>query len=101
MKEHECSIGLLDRCGIPDLVTLAELEEHIKSRINTNNELKKNFPNIARKLLYEEWHLKDYADRRKSTNLERFDFCPRCGKKIDWNKMRNGGISDGLRKKDY
>ncbi len=32
--------------------------------------------------------LKDYADRRKSTNLRRFEFCPICGKKIDWKKIK-------------
>lgn len=91
MEKHECSIGLLDRYGFPDLVTLAELEEHIENRINNNNALKKRHPNIAQKFLYEEWYLKDYADRRKSTNLEQFDFCPRCGKKIDWAKIRKEG----------
>ena len=31
--------------------------------------------------------LKDYSDRRKSTNITRFDYCPYCGEKIDWNKI--------------
>lgn len=31
------------------------------------------------------------AVNRKSTNLTRFDFCPYCGKKIDWKEIRENG----------
>ena len=36
------------------------------------------------------YNLKDYYDRRKSTNLTRFNFCPMCGKKIIWKYKNNG-----------
>ena len=32
--------------------------------------------------------LSDYTDRRKSTNITQFDFCPFCGEKIDWKQLR-------------
>ena len=31
--------------------------------------------------------LKQYADRRRSTDLTRFSFCPDCGKRIDWKSI--------------
>lgn len=31
---------------------------------------------------------KQYTDFRCSTNLERFKYCPECGEKIDWKKVR-------------
>ena len=69
MSEHECIIGEYYDYGNTCLVTANEL-----------------------KILTEEWHgfysFKDYCDRRKSTNLERFEFCPYCGKKIDWKKIK-------------
>ena len=36
------------------------------------------------------YNLKDYYDRRKATNLTRFNFCPMCGKKINWKYKNNG-----------
>ena len=33
--------------------------------------------------------LEDYFDLRKSVNLVRFDYCPNCGEKLDWRKMKN------------
>ena len=37
--------------------------------------------------------MKDYADKRKSTNITRFEYCPHCGEKIDWKKIKLvGGI---------
>ena len=32
--------------------------------------------------------LMDYFDARYGTNLERFNYCPYCGKKLDWRSMR-------------
>lgn len=30
--------------------------------------------------------IKDYCNVSKPTNLYRFNFCPKCGEKIDWEK---------------
>jgi len=29
----------------------------------------------------------DFCDKRKSTCLKRFNFCPMCGKEIKWNEL--------------
>lgn len=35
-----------------------------------------------------DWTLDDYLNKDKETNLTRFDYCPKCGKMIDWEKLR-------------
>lgn len=92
MSDHECVIGLLHyTCGHCGLVSLDMLEEHIWDNKEMNKVLDDD-PVLrhAKELFVKEWTLKDYGDRRKSTNLHRFDFCPECGKKIDWKAIRRG-----------
>lgn len=71
--KHECVIGMLndyEDTGLVtfELVTFDELKEHIKKETD--------------------FTVDDYCDKRKTTNLTRFECCPICGKKIDWNKMK-------------
>ena len=47
----------------------------------TINRLKKEQPNTV-------YTMKQYLDGRYSTNLSKFKYCPWCGEKIDWNKIR-------------
>lgn len=77
---HECIIGLRYDYENTGFVTLADLKEHIKTM--------KRLPSYFHKKPYE---LADYCDRRKSTDLKRFEHCPYCGKKIDWNVIKRGG----------
>ena len=87
MAEHECFIGIYYTDDASDMVTLSALKNYIKARIEYNVYLKDL--GIASCWLYKkEWSLRDYADKRKSTNLSRFDYCPMCGKKIDWAVIR-------------
>ena len=73
MSEHECIIGVYYDYSGTEMVTASEL-----------------------KRVTEEWphfySFKDYCDRRKSTNLARFKFCPYCGKKIDWKKIKEENV---------
>lgn len=87
MINHECIIGLLYYIDSCDLVTVPKLKQHIRERIEDNilNDKYYSLPYLKNK----EWLLSDYADKRKSTNLKRFDFCPYCGEKIDWKKIKN------------
>lgn len=85
MSEHECIIGLLNN---NDMITLKGLKGCIEETKIFNQYLWNEYPGMARHLLHKEYTLKDYADRRKSTNLTRFEFCPYCGKKIDWKKIK-------------
>lgn len=70
MSEHECIIGMYFDFDDTQLVTVSELKELIEE------------------CLYHRYSFEDYCDRRKSTNLTRFEFCPYCGKKIDWKKIK-------------
>jgi len=93
-ENHECTIGLFHHYEGSDLVTLEVLEYEIDEAIMHNimldsDPLLKGCKELRRK----EWTLADYGDKRKNTNLTRFDFCPECGKAIDWKKIR--GMQDG------
>ena len=71
------------------MVTLDGLKYHIKYQL----ELKQAFEADAIFKDYNHgikgWNLSDYCDKRKSTDLTRFNFCPICGKKIDWKAIKN------------
>lgn len=88
-KAHECIIGLLHLWEESQLVTLPDLTDHIATRIEHNhyceNQPKRNSAPVLRQTI---WTLVDYADKRKSTNFTRFEYCPYCGKKIDWTAIR-------------
>ena len=83
MSEHECIIGELYDYDDTRLVTVNELLEDIRIQHKTYDYALSL--NMKTKLPYT---LKDYVDRRKSTDLTRFKFCPYCGKKIDWKKIK-------------
>ena len=88
-EKHECVIGLYHHYERSELVTLAELEEQITDSIMHNimlasDPLLKECEFLRKK----EWTLADYGDKRKNTNLTRFDYCPECGKVIDWKAIR-------------
>lgn len=84
MADHECIIGLLHHIDTSDLCTVSELRRHILHRKEVNASVRECVPYLVRTDLT----MKDYADRRKSTNLTHFAFCPICGKKIDWKELR-------------
>lgn len=90
IDNHECYIGLFHYEEHSDLVTLKNLESEIRSVKEFNNYIK-NDPPLYRATwaLKKEWTLEDYADKRKNTNLHRFNFCPVCGKAIDWKIIKN------------
>ena len=91
MIEHECFIGLFYNFENSCILTLSELEERIEERKIDNKILRAYGNDWAVK---KEWSLKDYADRRKSTDMiMRFNFCPVCGNKIKWNEIASD--SDG------
>lgn len=52
-----------------EFVTIEDLERHIARQDTV-------------------YTMADYLDRRKSTNIVRFNFDPFTGKKIDWAKLR-------------
>ena len=92
MREHECDIGLLHKGYFgSELTTLNGLKEHIEEN-KRMNKIQVEFYNMYDKkprFIRKTYTLKDYADKRKSTNLTRFEYCPHCGKRINWKKIKN------------
>lgn len=85
MSEHECIIGMYYDFDDTQLITLVELQEKIKWCISMDEYCKSNGWPTPRAV----YTLSDYCNRRKSTNLTKFEFCPYCGKKIDWKKIKS------------
>ncbi len=86
--EHECVIGLLYRCDGGELATLDGLKEHIQENMRLAP-LRSGY-GIDSKV----YMPSDYADKRKSTDLCRYDYCPFCGKKIDWKAIKKMKVED-------
>ena len=84
MEEHECCIGQWLDYDNTHLITLNELKEEIRHNNETYRYAIKEFGISIGKIML----LSDYFDGRRSTNLYRFDYCPYCGNKIDWKKMK-------------
>lgn len=82
--EHECIIGLIHIVDDSQLVTLQGLRNHIKDNRLFNAYAFRMGCGMIRKI----YTVADYADKRKATNLRRFDFCPECGKAIGWKQIR-------------
>lgn len=80
MADHDCTIGLLCYRSNDNLVTLAELKEHIEAEMEYSKT-----PGLWQRKVFS---LADYGDKRKSTDLTRFEFCPYCGKPIDWKAIK-------------
>ena len=84
---HDHTIGIL--CSIDDkrLVTFSDLVEYIKDCIVYNGYVDKYYPSFytVHKKVYT---ISDYANHMKITDLERFTYCPFCGEKIDWDKLK-------------
>ena len=75
----DCCIGVVNDYGNTRLVTLEELKTHIKHQ----EWLRKPYAN------WNTYQIVDYCDKRKNTDLTRFNYCPLCGKKIDWKAIKN------------
>lgn len=90
MANHECVIGLLGFCEGAELTTVTRLKDHIEERIEHNRYLREMGISLSSWLFQKEWSLKDYCDKRRRTNLTRFDYCPECGRKIDWKQIKDG-----------
>ena len=82
---HECYIGCIGYYDHYEMVTLIGLKDYIRNTTEFN-ELCCEYGKEQFKR--KDWSLRDYADWRKNTNLSRFNYCPECGKKIDWGAIR-------------
>lgn len=87
---HECIIGVLYNYEDTDIVTASGLKMHIDWQEKRQEKLCEFYRNVGLSKP-RVWSLRDYADRRKTTNLNRFSYCPECGKAIDWKAIRKEG----------
>lgn len=85
-----CKIGVLTIYGETrivnkyDLMRFNQLKEEENERIDSNKWLTEKAKARIRPRIYS---LKEYADKDIETDLIRFDYCPYCGEKIDWEEM--------------
>ena len=77
MKNCEHAIGFICDYGNSDIITLEELKERIESM----KEL------CEKEYIFKYYTLSDYCDFRKSVDIQRFNYCPFCGEKIEWKSI--------------
>lgn len=90
-ENNGCIIGLVYHVDDRELVTLDRLIEHIQHQKDYNRWIDEDKHLKTMGLKTKEYSLKDYADRRKATDFRRFEYCPDCGKKIDWTAIKKRG----------
>ena len=84
IEKCECVIGIKHDYEDTRLVTLKQL----KDEIEWLQSRKKSFAEYG--INTKIYTLVDYCDKRRSTDLTRFNYCPICGKKIDWKAIKGG-----------
>lgn len=72
-----------------DLQHYNKLKEEANKRIDEKWYLKEKAKARIRKPIYA---MKEYANPDIETDLVRFEYCPRCGQKIDWDRI--GGLDE-------
>ena len=80
MTEHECVLGVQHHWSGVELLTLPKIEAAISVRKKILSHLKENGVEINLK----ELTLEDYAKESAGNNFTRFDYCPKCGRRIGW-----------------
>ena len=86
--DHECIIGLYYYWDGDSLITLNGLKYNMK-RDEEIKKIAEADPVYASIYLRKTYDFADYFDKRKSVNMKRFEYCPTCGKKINWKKLRS------------
>lgn len=87
----DCTIGLLHKSqDWFDFSTEDDLKEHIKNRERFVSCMREKYrESFDERFWGKNWSWEEYCDKRVSTDLTRFNFCPWCGKKVDWRKMKH------------
>ena len=82
IEKCEHQIGVLWNYESTQIATIKKLKEHIEW------EKKRRQYSYGVVFHSELYSLSDYCNKRKSTDLTRFNYCPLCGKKIDWKAIK-------------
>ena len=88
MIEHECIIGLYYDNTDSRLTTLNGLKYLASEREELEKVVSLDPVYAVAYHSYKRYTLSEYLDKRRNVNMKRFDFCPLCGKRIDWKEMR-------------
>lgn len=86
--EHNCYIGEWLNFENAELVTYNDLKEKIKVNNETYEYGLSKYGKCFVNGLMKKIELKDYFDKRKNINFNRFNYCPYCGKKINWKELK-------------
>lgn len=88
--KHECTIGVLMRNSRNTLVTLPQLRRYVSEDAYVLGQAKL-FPEIRllNITLPRGYTIRDYCNRQLKTGLRHFEFCPGCGKKINWHLIKH------------
>ena len=82
-------VGLIYDYENTHLTTVDGLKQHIRDNLELKNAFETDHLYKGYNHGIKCWVMADYADRRKNTDMHRFDFCPLCGEKIDWKALKN------------
>lgn len=88
MSGHKCVIGLLRLSDCSELVTVDSLVKIIRQHIESDNFQEYGSLSKFGDVWFRPYSMNDYGDKRKRTNLTRFEYCPNCGSKIGWMFIR-------------
>lgn len=86
--KHNCYIGEWLDYENTGLVTYDDLKEKVKNNNETFRYGLSTYGENFMNGLMKELKINDYFDKRKNTNFNRFNYCPYCGKKIDWKELK-------------
>ena len=72
------------------MTTLDGLKIHIKESLYLKQAFETDPLYVGYNHGIKGWTLADYCDKRKNPDLTRFEYCPMCGRKIDWKAIKIG-----------
>ena len=78
MTDCDHIIGFIHDYDNSDIVTLDDLKQHVA-------DAKYRYDHF---FCNKYFTLSDYTDKRVSTDMTRFNYCPMCGEKIDWKLLK-------------
>lgn len=86
----KCYIGIINDYENTRMTTLYGLKLHIKESLYMKQAFETDPLYVGYEHGIKDWTLADYCDKRKNTDLTRFEYCPMCGRKIDWKAIKIG-----------
>ena len=86
----KCYIGIINDYENTRMTTLDGLKIHIKESLYLKQAFETDPLYVGYNHGIKGWTLADYCDKRKNTDLTRFEYCPMCGIKIDWKAIKTG-----------